>query len=323
MPTYAKPLYAANGGHPSFSLEVNPEQWRVYFYFFFWTMCGSAVIITTIWVTPLLEAGAPPDTPIEQLGCGPFNREGWEGLEYGMGFDMSKTHLMQAFGFGNICTYWDYPPAREIIAMYFPFFEYSLVVYVVLDYACMRLAYIRGEIPGWYYSVVKTITPILMLLVIWFRMIFVVVAYQNVRGHTAGFLGLQIALLVITVMNVWYVYLTGQDYLEYGISAKTAGQIALVYGVVDVFVTLVKIYGTVYIVLGDGSPPDYFFYPTPVGMTLGRVIDLFYMLTNAVLPPIIAYIRNVGEEAIKITVDGPAHSHRESDVTSETTGLIN
>lgn len=319
---YSKPAYGSADGHPTFSVSVNPEEWRVRFYFFFWTLCAFAVIITQIWVKPFIEAGAPPDTPTERLGCGPFNREGWEGLEYGMGFDFEHTHLIQAFGFGNICTNWDYPPARQIIAMYFPLFEYSFVVYLILDYACMRLAYIRGEIPGWYFSVVKTVTPFCILLVILFRMIFVIVAYEDVRGHTAGFLGLQVALLVVTIMNCAYVYLTGQDYPDYGISASTAATIALTYGVVDFFVTCVKIYGTAFIVTGNGSPPAYFFYDTPFG-TLGSVIDKFYMLTNAVLPPIIAYVRMTEEESIEIKVDGPVHVHRESDVTSETSGLIN
>lgn len=42
-----------------------------------------------------------------------------------------------------------------------------------------------------------------------FRMIFVAIAYDDVRSHTAGFLCLQLALFSVIIMNVIYVLETG------------------------------------------------------------------------------------------------------------------
>lgn len=284
-----------------FTVTLNPEKWRVRFYLFFWTMCILAIVMTQIFVLPILAAGAPPDTPPEQLGCGPFNREGWGGLKYGDGFDFAHTHLIQAFGFANICANWDYSPSREITGMYFPLFEYSFVIYLVLDYAAMKLAYLQGEIPVWFWKLVNYVTPLCIVFVVMFRMIFVFKAYEDVQGHTAGFLGMQIALLLVAVMNVLYVALNPTlDYSAYGISNKTLAIIAYVYLLLDGFITLVKIYGTVIIVF-FGTTPDYFFYEVG-STTLGRVIDLGYMLFNAFIPLVIAYVRSATEEGLTVKV---------------------
>ena len=55
-------------------VKVRVEAWRFTAYFFFWTMCGLAIILTETIVKKKLQDGEDPDTPIEQQGCGPCNR---------------------------------------------------------------------------------------------------------------------------------------------------------------------------------------------------------------------------------------------------------
>jgi hypothetical protein len=91
-------------------------------------------------------------------------------IGYGKGFDYStENHLSEAFGYGNICTSWDYSPSRELTAMYFPFFEYSLVVYLVLDSVKDKLLYRRGELPEWFFKLSNIISALSIYLCINFR----------------------------------------------------------------------------------------------------------------------------------------------------------
>jgi hypothetical protein len=71
---YAAPQYERSGGGRALSITIRTELMRCIAYFFFWTLCLFATIVTRIWVVPVIEAGAPEDTPIERRGCGAFNR---------------------------------------------------------------------------------------------------------------------------------------------------------------------------------------------------------------------------------------------------------
>jgi len=272
-----------------------------------------------------LEAGAPAGTPIERLGCGPFNRDDWGGLEYGSGFSMDQSHLSMHFGYNNICAQWDYSPAREIIAMYFPLFEYSLVIYVALNLVAMKLSYEKGEIPEWYWNVVRIVSPICIILSIWFRMIFVGIAYESVKQHTLGFLGLQIALLCVAVFNVLYIKLTRQSYPSISLSASGASKIASIYLYVNLVISVVKIFGTIYIV-SVGTGPSYFKIVVG-GQPLGFIIDIIWMIMNAILPVAIAYIRLKNEDAFTVHIIAPPHEYEkrsasEPEIPVETTPLI-
>ena len=61
-------------------------------------------------------------------GRGPFNF-----------FD--QTYIQERFGFSNICTNWDYVPSRELTAILYPIFEYSLITYLLveLDFPATKL----------------------------------------------------------------------------------------------------------------------------------------------------------------------------------------
>ncbi len=77
--------------------------------------------------------------------------------------------MIQLFGFANICANWDYSPSRELTAMVYPLFEYSLLVYLCLDFLQTQLSYKRGELNEWFYTFAKIVFPINIFLCAQFR----------------------------------------------------------------------------------------------------------------------------------------------------------
>jgi len=316
-----------SGGGKDISITLKPERMRCIAYFFFWTMFIFAKTITSIWVEPMLEAGESEDTDIELRGCGPFNRQGGQfGLKYGEGFTFEESHLVQFFGFGNMCTSWDYHPAREVIAMYFPLFEYFLVMYVVSDYYNTRLSNMRGELPSWYMTIMNIVTPINIILCIWFRMIFVCIAYEQPQGHTAGFLGLQIALMSVSIMNTLYVKCTGQSYQMkcFSLSKSQTAMAANLYIFLNIAISSVKIYATIQIVVNGPYGPDFYKRPSFIpGMVVGELVDYVWLLMNGLLPVVIAYVRMSNEKPITITLAQNAPIYEgDGPQATETTNLI-
>ncbi len=244
-------------------------------------------------------------------------------MKFGDGFTFEESHLVEAFGFGNICTYWDYTPATEVTALYFPFFEYSLVLYLFLDFVSTMMSYRRGLLPTWYWRLMQIFTPINMLLSAWFRMIFVAKAYDHTAWHTAGFLGLQCVLINVAVMNVLYVLMTGQSYPSLGWSKSVTATYAKWYIVLNLAISSVKIYATYYIVFISPTnySPDFYKAPAIFGLVLGRVIDYIWMFFNAVVPAIIAWFRMKDERPLEITVSVPAIDFEPEGAPSETDRL--
>jgi len=162
---------------------IAPEFWRMISYIFFWFMCLFAVVCFSLFVRPRLKAG-----PDDGSTCGPFDRvslfgylfrnefltidalfiyllpwynfrqhsdEGF-GLTAGGGFDFpQQSHIEQLFGFSNICVYCDYSPSRELTAMIYPLFEYTLQFYLVLDFLQTLLLYQNGGLSKWFWNLSK------------------------------------------------------------------------------------------------------------------------------------------------------------------------
>ena len=141
-------------------------------------------------------------------------------------------------------------------------------------------------------------------------MIFICVAYENVQAHTAGFLGLQIALILVAVQNTLYVIMTGQDYhvkslvlgIPINLSAATTAKVAKTYLFLLSIIGAVKVSATIYVV-GHGYGAPITMQDSPVaGMKVGQLVDSIWMVFNAVLPLIIAFVRMGNEEPLKIEV---------------------
>mmetsp|Transcript_15749 Transcript_15749/g.24182 ORF Transcript_15749/g.24182 Transcript_15749/m.24182 type:complete len:124 (+) Transcript_15749:63-434(+) len=57
-------------GDDDLKITIDPEYWRLIAYIFFWSMCGFAITLSKVLVSPMLAKG--PE--IEGDTCGPFNR---------------------------------------------------------------------------------------------------------------------------------------------------------------------------------------------------------------------------------------------------------
>eukprot|EP00592_Proboscia_alata_P007329 CAMPEP_0194354580 /NCGR_PEP_ID=MMETSP0174-20130528/2704_1 /TAXON_ID=216777 /ORGANISM="Proboscia alata, Strain PI-D3" /LENGTH=331 /DNA_ID=CAMNT_0039123581 /DNA_START=28 /DNA_END=1023 /DNA_ORIENTATION=+ len=327
---FGRPKYPSSPeGGSSYSITLPVERMRLIAYFFFVTLVGFASILFNTLVLPSIEAGAPDGTPTEEMGCGPFNRDVDHsimkefGLHFGDGFNLATSHLTELFGFTNVCVLWDYTPAREIVAMYFPLFEYSLAGYVMLDLIYITLSHKRGEIPDWYYSLVKIVSPFTILLIAWFRMIFVMIAYTDPEEHSLAFLGMQIALFSVVIMNSLFVILSGQSYPSIGLTKGTTTKLAYAYLICNVVVSSIKMGATLYIVQNTYSP-DWYKFPFPMfGWCRGEALDRVWMFFNAVLPIFISYVRMSNEKPMTITFSVPTPTYEGNQKTSETTGLVN
>eukprot|EP00565_Helicotheca_tamesis_P004256 CAMPEP_0185741212 /NCGR_PEP_ID=MMETSP1171-20130828/38839_1 /TAXON_ID=374046 /ORGANISM="Helicotheca tamensis, Strain CCMP826" /LENGTH=200 /DNA_ID=CAMNT_0028413167 /DNA_START=650 /DNA_END=1252 /DNA_ORIENTATION=- len=163
------------------------------------------------------------------------------------------------------------------------------------------LSYQRGELTKWFWTFSKIVFPINVFLCSQFRMIFVVIAYLDVQGHTAGFLGLQIALVLVAIQNTLYVYDSNECVKLFGTIRNTriAG---LTYVIGDLAISAVKVTATIYVVRnGRGAPwtlaPS--FIP---GQCVGQLVDKVWMIFNAVLPLIISYNRAKSEYPLDIAI---------------------
>lgn len=209
--------------------------------------------------------------------------------------------------------------------MFFPIFEYSLVLYLLFDYMVMEIAYKRGLIRMWFIVIVRIMTPINMLLTSLFRMIFVADSTTDVSLHTVGFFGIQIAIMSVAVMNVLYVLMTGQGYPSHGITPEKAAFYAKWYLALNLIVDPIKIYGTFYIVFisPDGSGPDFYRLMTPFGICVGRFIDIFWSLLCVVFPAFIAFVRMKNEDPLKLEIYVPDFAPAApADQAGERTSLV-
>jgi len=285
-------------------LSLNAESWRFVAYLFFWSMVILAITLTKTIAVGRLKAG--PEVEGDQ--CGPFNQDT---PGKGLGFDFeTESHLMQTFGFANICANWDYTPSREIVAMSYPLFEYSLLIYLVLDFLTIALSYKRGELSKWFWNFVKICFPIEIVLCSWFRMIFVVVAYENVAGHTAGFLGLQISLILLTIKNSLYILATQVSYNFIG-GLRNTRIMAITYLISNLAISFAKVTATVHVVTyGEGAS----WTLRPVGSVVaGQVVDWIWMIFNAFLPLIISFLRARSEYALDVSIDMKEQNYLEMD----------
>ena len=192
--------------------------------------------------------------------------------------------------------------------MVYPLFEYSLLLYIIFDFLVSAISYKNGRLSERYWTVQKTIFPLLLILCAWFRMIFVVLAYEQVRGYTAGFLGLQLALVTVAILNTAFILETGTSYSFLG-GVRGTRIAAYSYIIGDLIISSIKVYLSSYIVFGWGLDGDHGdLYPTWAlrevtdGVVIGKVVDLIWMIFNGILPLIISFIRSKSEVPLKFTV---------------------
>ena len=200
----------------------------------------------------------------------------------------------------KICVYWDYTPSRELTALFYPLFEYSFFLYVIFDFIQSRL-YFKDTIP-WLYGFALWTLPIKLVLIAWFRMIFV---YQvdapeleydtffNLRGvvgHTLGFFGMQLALLLVSLQNITQIL--GQGIVYPWLGDRGTPRACYVYMVVTVVVTFFKIYNASMIFMG---------HPLNINHIWAHSADRIWMILVAVMPLLFAEVSRRTEPYLKIT----------------------
>ena len=144
-------------------------------------------------------------------------------------------------------------------------------------------------------------------------MIFVFIAYENVEGHTAGFLCLQFGLMLLAIQNTLYVVCSKQNII---CSVKATKQIAITYIVCNIIISAFKVAGTIHIVL-NGEGAKWVLKEIVPGLYVGRVVDLIWMAFNAVIPLFIAVFRNKAEKKLRIAITSEA----DDEVTDESETL--
>jgi hypothetical protein len=251
------------------TLLFHPETLRLLGYGAFWTMVMLAVIVTRTFV----EA------------------------------DFTNSSLVKTFGYNNICINWDYSPSREITAMFYPLVEFPLVGYVLLTFLQARQDFWANKIPKSFYTFCCVALPFQLVLLVWFRMIFVVDGLVEPIGHTVGFLGLQIVLVLVSIQNGVYNYIRGQVFpclRKYPVekSKRWTAALTLMYVSVMIVVTLAKL--IIALTLFAGSP--LIDTKSPAGAKVAYGFDVLWMLVAAVMPIPFAIMERMSEPAIKVTL---------------------
>jgi len=289
---------------------VSVESIRVIAYVNFFIMIACATVLNNVLVAPILAEG-------DGTTCGAFN--GYFGEEYGYdngikpgdGFDVSTgSHLVRLFGYNNVCARWDYSPSREITAMIYPIFEYALLLYLFFEGVQAKLYFKKGWVSGTYYRVFQILFIPMILGCAWFRMIFVVIAYENPAGHTAGFLGLQITLIIVAILNVYFMIDSRTEYAWLG-GQKGTVAVATLYIVLNLIISPIKLYLTCNIV----------FYRLPApwslnkigGSYVGQVVDKIWFILNAVIPLLVGFLRAFSEPSLIIKVDCAPSTYSSAD----------
>ena len=196
--------------------------------------------------------------------------------------------------------------------MIYPLFEYSFLIYIILDFIQIAVSYHKGLIVSrTFYVIAQIMFPFQLFLVAMFRMIFVILAYVDVRGHTAGFLCMQVALITVTILNTLYVLQTKVSYSWLG-GLRGTRYAAITFLTLNIIASAVKIYLTSHVVLGLGLDDEGngHIYPQwgltsflGSSLVVGQVVDYCWMLLNALIPMIISIIRSQTEPLLLCTVD--------------------
>ncbi len=132
-------------------------------------------------------------------------------------------------------------------------------------------------------------------------MIFVCIAYENVSQHTAGFLGLQISLILVALKNVLYVIDSNESVSWLGGIAQTR-MVAIAYLIGLLSISSIKVQATTYVVMNGGGAPWTLEPSILPGNCVGQLVDKVWMIFNAVLPLIISYVRSKSEYPLDITI---------------------
>jgi len=122
----------------------------------------------------------------------------------------------------------------------------------------------------------------------------------RLRGHTAGFLGLQITLIIVAMLNVYFMIDSKAEYAWLG-GRKGTMAVATIYIVLNLIISPIKLYLTCNIVFY--SLPAPWSLNTIGGAYIGQDVDTIWFIFNAVIPLLVGFLRAFSEPSITITID--------------------
>lgn len=184
------------------TFSVNPDTVRIIAYNNLAVMIVVAITITQVFVAPKI--------------------------------DLSQSPLVSTFGYNNICVNWDYEPAMSSIAALYILVEIPILCYVFLDWLRMRKFFEIGKITHKEIITLSIACATEALMFALFRMIFVLKAFEDVGGHTVPFLGLQVAIVINAIVNLYF-------YKRIGVLEGKKYILGILYVMALVVVTAVKI----------------------------------------------------------------------------------
>lgn len=211
--------------------------------------------------------------------------------------------------------------------MIYPIFEYCLLLYLFFELVQSYIYFKKGWVSETYYRVFNFFFIFMFLGCAWFRMIFVLIAYESVSGHTAGFLGLQITLFLVAMLNTYFIIDSKAEYTFLG-GRKGTLAFAYIYIVCNLIVSGFKLTLTCYIVFF--TEPAGWSLNTIGGALVGEFVDKIWFVFNAILPLCIATLRCFSEPLLIIKVDVEASKYTDTaenpveedeDVASENKSL--
>ena len=248
---------------PAARVRVHPEALRLIAYGAFWAMVLFAICMHSLFVR---------------------------------GVDMDDTPLVRIFGYNNICVYWDYSPSRELTALFYPLVEFPLLAYVTLKWLQVRQSYRQRAAPKWLYRLSCVLLPVKLVLLSWFRMVFVVIAFESVKAHTFGFIGLQFALVLVALLDLLYMEALRIGWPRFG--RKLTRVLHWMYFVALTLVTFLKLLHVFTL-----------FYATPIldpekssAAIFVQTLDRLWMLLAAVLPIVLAELERRSEPGLYFVV---------------------
>ena len=171
----------------------------------------------------------------------------------------------------------------------------------MFDFIQTRL-YFKDTIP-WLYTFALWTLPIKLVLIAWFRMIFVYqvnapeLEYETffnlkgVVGHTLGFFGMQLALLLVSIQNMTQILGNGIVYPWLGV--RGTPRACYVYMVVAIVVTFFKIFNASMIFLE---------HPLNLHQIWAQTADRLWMVLVALMPLLFAEVGRRTEPYLRITI---------------------
>ncbi|GMH48185.1 hypothetical protein TrVE_jg11651 [Triparma verrucosa] len=221
--------------------------------------------------------------------------------------DMENTLLVQWFGYNNICVYFDFNPAREVAAMIYPLVEYSLFLYLLASHLHVWSSWSQKLVSTRFLHIDRVLVVIEIILMSWFRMVFVIKAPDDIKGHTYGFLGLQVVLCIVAIKNLVYFHKLHKSPLAVMcerlgfpnlLNEKAQDFVGGTYVFLLVGVTLFKMVFCLTTFAGDPIINS----KEPGGRKLAQLADVVWMLLAAVIPFVIAFFQRKHTDTLHIAL---------------------